>query len=39
MRLALFDEWRLGVVIGDRIVDVTAAVPGYDPDQIGRAHV
>ena len=34
MRLALFDEWRLGVVIGDRIVDVTAAVPGYDPDPL-----
>lgn len=27
MRLATFDDDRIGVVVGDRIVDVTAAVP------------
>lgn len=34
MRLALFGDWRLGVVTGDRIADVTGAVPGYDPDPL-----
>lgn len=34
MKLALFGDWRLGVVIGDRIVDVSGAVPGYDPDPL-----
>lgn len=34
MKLALFGDWRLGVVIGDRIVDVTGAVPGHDPDPL-----
>jgi 2-keto-4-pentenoate hydratase/2-oxohepta-3-ene-1,7-dioic acid hydratase in catechol pathway len=34
VKLALFDDWRLGSVIGDRIVDVTGAVPGHDPDPL-----
>lgn len=32
MRLCLFDEWRVGVVDGDTVIDVTAAVPGHEPD-------
>lgn len=34
MRLALFDDYRLGVVTGDQITDVTAALPGHDPDPL-----
>ncbi|MCS5734780.1 fumarylacetoacetate hydrolase family protein [Herbiconiux daphne] len=32
MKLALFDEHRLGVVIDDRIVDVTTAVTSHEND-------
>ena len=38
MRLALFDDYRLGVVAGERgeqITDVTGALPGYDADPVG----
>lgn len=35
MRLALFDENRLGVVVDDQeIVDITTAVLSYDPDPL-----
>lgn len=34
MKLALFDEFRLGLVSGDEIADISAAVPGYDSDAI-----
>jgi 2-keto-4-pentenoate hydratase/2-oxohepta-3-ene-1,7-dioic acid hydratase in catechol pathway len=34
MKLALFGELRLGVVTGDEIVDVSAAVPGHDADAL-----
>ncbi|WP_328914491.1 MULTISPECIES: fumarylacetoacetate hydrolase family protein [unclassified Streptomyces] len=35
MRLALFDDNRLGVVIGDAVVDVTHALPWpHDPDPL-----
>jgi 2-keto-4-pentenoate hydratase/2-oxohepta-3-ene-1,7-dioic acid hydratase in catechol pathway len=35
MKLALFDDHRLGVVIGDGIVDVTDALPWpHDPDPL-----
>lgn len=30
MRLALFDDYRLGVVAGEQIVDVTGALPAHD---------
>src|SRR5690625_724047 len=32
MKLCLFDQWRLGVVLDEGIADVTAAVPGHEPD-------
>jgi 2-keto-4-pentenoate hydratase/2-oxohepta-3-ene-1,7-dioic acid hydratase in catechol pathway len=31
VRLALFDNYRLGLVSGDEIADVTEAVPAHDP--------
>jgi 2-keto-4-pentenoate hydratase/2-oxohepta-3-ene-1,7-dioic acid hydratase in catechol pathway len=34
MKLALFDDHRLGVVLGEEIADVTAAVPGYTADAL-----
>ncbi|MEV4513347.1 fumarylacetoacetate hydrolase family protein [Dactylosporangium sp. NPDC049525] len=35
MRLALFDDYRLGIVDGDRVRDVTAALPyPHDPDPL-----
>jgi 2-keto-4-pentenoate hydratase/2-oxohepta-3-ene-1,7-dioic acid hydratase in catechol pathway len=34
MKIALFDDYRLGIVVGDEIADVTAAVPGYSPDAV-----
>jgi len=30
MKLMLFDDWKLGVLKGDEVVDVTRAVPGAD---------
>ncbi|MGD1068423.1 MAG: fumarylacetoacetate hydrolase family protein [Vulcanimicrobiaceae bacterium] len=37
MRLALFDDWRLGVVdaAGTSLIDVTAAVPDWSDDALG----
>jgi 2-keto-4-pentenoate hydratase/2-oxohepta-3-ene-1,7-dioic acid hydratase in catechol pathway len=32
MRLALFDDWRLGSVVGDGIVDITGALDWWQPD-------
>jgi 2-keto-4-pentenoate hydratase/2-oxohepta-3-ene-1,7-dioic acid hydratase in catechol pathway len=34
VKLALFDGWRLGVVTGDEVADVTGALPGHDPDPL-----
>lgn len=34
MRLALFDDYRLGVVAGERIVDVTGILPAHDADPV-----
>lgn len=34
MKLALFDDFRLGVVTGDQIVDVTRALPWHDADPV-----
>jgi 2-keto-4-pentenoate hydratase/2-oxohepta-3-ene-1,7-dioic acid hydratase in catechol pathway len=34
VKLALFDELRLGVVTGDEIVDVTEALPAHDADPV-----
>lgn len=34
MRLALFGDYRLGVVAGERIVDVTGALPAHDADPV-----
>ncbi|MEV7680104.1 fumarylacetoacetate hydrolase family protein [Streptomyces sp. NPDC088341] len=35
MRLAIFDDHRLGAVVGDTIVDVTGALPwAYEPDPL-----
>ncbi len=34
MKMALFGELRLGVVDGDEIVDVSAALPGHDADPV-----
>jgi 2-keto-4-pentenoate hydratase/2-oxohepta-3-ene-1,7-dioic acid hydratase in catechol pathway len=34
VRLALFDDHRLGAVRGDEIVDVTDALPAHDPDPV-----
>ena len=34
MRLALFDDYRLGVVAGEQIVDVTGALPAHDTDPV-----
>jgi 2-keto-4-pentenoate hydratase/2-oxohepta-3-ene-1,7-dioic acid hydratase in catechol pathway len=34
VKLALFDEFRLGVVFGDEIVDVSAAAPRHDADPV-----
>jgi len=34
VKLALFDEFRLGIVSGDEIVDASAAVPGHDADPV-----
>jgi 2-keto-4-pentenoate hydratase/2-oxohepta-3-ene-1,7-dioic acid hydratase in catechol pathway len=34
VRLALFDDFRLGVVSGDEIVDVSAALPSHDADPV-----
>ncbi|NMP24127.1 fumarylacetoacetate hydrolase family protein [Sulfobacillus harzensis] len=31
MKLALFDNWRVGVVDDDRVFDVTESVPGWKP--------
>ena len=31
MKLRIFDEHRLGLVIGEEMVDVTEALPHYDP--------
>ena len=31
MKLGIFDEHRLGLVIGEEMVDVTEALPHYDP--------
>lgn len=31
MKIALFDEWRVGIVDGDDLVDVTSLVPGWAP--------
>lgn len=36
MRLAIFDDHRLGVVSGDQIVDVSGALPrAHDPEPLG----
>ena len=37
MRLAIFDDWRLGVVdaAGASLVDVTAGVPDWSDDPLG----
>ncbi|HTW85359.1 MAG TPA: fumarylacetoacetate hydrolase family protein [Candidatus Sulfotelmatobacter sp.] len=37
MRLALFDDWRLGAVdaAGTSLVDVTAAIPDWSDDELG----
>ena len=40
MRLALFDDYRLGVVAGERgeqIADVTGALPAHDADPVRAA--
>jgi 2-keto-4-pentenoate hydratase/2-oxohepta-3-ene-1,7-dioic acid hydratase in catechol pathway len=34
VKLALFDEFRLGLVDADEIVDVTTALPGHDADPV-----
>jgi 2-keto-4-pentenoate hydratase/2-oxohepta-3-ene-1,7-dioic acid hydratase in catechol pathway len=34
VKLALFDDFRLGAVTGERIVDVTGALPAHDPDPV-----
>lgn len=34
MKLALFGDWRLGLVTGDWLADVTGVLPGYDPDPL-----
>ncbi|SCF73579.1 hypothetical protein GA0115259_101811, partial [Streptomyces sp. MnatMP-M17] len=35
MRLAIFDDHRLGVVVGDTVVDVTDALPWpHEPDPL-----
>jgi 2-keto-4-pentenoate hydratase/2-oxohepta-3-ene-1,7-dioic acid hydratase in catechol pathway len=35
MRLAVFDDWRLGAVVGDGIVDLSPALPWpHDPDPV-----
>jgi hypothetical protein len=34
VRLVLFDHFRLGVVTGDQIVDVTGALPAHDADPV-----
>jgi 2-keto-4-pentenoate hydratase/2-oxohepta-3-ene-1,7-dioic acid hydratase in catechol pathway len=35
MKLALFDDYRLGLVVGDGLVDVTGALPWpHDPDPL-----
>jgi len=34
VRLALFDDYRLGVVAGERIVDVTGILPAHDADPV-----
>jgi 2-keto-4-pentenoate hydratase/2-oxohepta-3-ene-1,7-dioic acid hydratase in catechol pathway len=34
VRLALFDDYRLGVVAGEQIVDVTGALPAHDADPV-----
>ncbi|MEO3872867.1 fumarylacetoacetate hydrolase family protein [Nonomuraea sp. B12E4] len=34
MKLALFDDHRLGAVVGEEIADVTPAVPGHDPNPL-----
>ena len=34
MKLALFDEFRLGLVSGDEIVDVSGALPVHDADPV-----
>jgi 2-keto-4-pentenoate hydratase/2-oxohepta-3-ene-1,7-dioic acid hydratase in catechol pathway len=34
MRLALFDDFRLGAVTGAGIVDITGALPWHDPDPL-----
>jgi len=31
VRLVVYDDYRVGVVQGDRVHDVTAAIPGWDP--------
>lgn len=34
MKLALFNDYRLGVVIGEEIADVTSAVPNHDSNPL-----
>jgi 2-keto-4-pentenoate hydratase/2-oxohepta-3-ene-1,7-dioic acid hydratase in catechol pathway len=34
MKLALFDDHRLGAVVGEEIADLTPAVPGHDPNPL-----
>jgi 2-keto-4-pentenoate hydratase/2-oxohepta-3-ene-1,7-dioic acid hydratase in catechol pathway len=34
VKLALFGDFRLGLVSGDEIVDVSAALPGHDADPV-----
>jgi 2-keto-4-pentenoate hydratase/2-oxohepta-3-ene-1,7-dioic acid hydratase in catechol pathway len=34
VKLAVFDEFRLGVVTGEELVDVTDALPGHDADPV-----
>lgn len=31
MKIALFDDWRVGIVMDDTIADVTSQVPAWDP--------
>ena len=42
MKLLFFDEFKLGVLKGDTVVDVSSVVsdiPHVDNREIGRAHV
>lgn len=31
MKIALFDDWKVGVVEGDHIIDISQQVPGWSP--------